>query len=346
MRDGANVVARFPFRAPKGLEAELRTRLQSLFHWTSLDVSLTRSDPITFLREAVCPGLSSVQVRTMGDLANMTAFQGRLVWLDRIRPEDWLLWSLALTDYAEACRNVDLVQRTVFVVVLCGGVVSSGALGDVALVCHDFRNYVDPLDVFVLALADVPRITSSREQQALLAHTVSHVAQWDCFLAEHLLSVPIEQALDPTIVLQQYAEERGWTKDSPLSWAAGTIDGPEDQPIVHSAWLRIIGRSRAIERRIWAAQAAVLLPLVEERRVGLIAGCRKHISVPMETRARQGLVDLELRDLVRLMRRTQAPRRLKERIGFLHQVRNKLAHMEPLTAEQALDRGLFQDASL
>ena len=346
VRDGANVIVRFPVRMPSGLETELRGRLHSLFYWTSVDASCVDRDPVSFLREEICPDVSSLRASSMAELAESSSFQGRLVWIEHIGSQNWSRWSVALMEYAEACRNVDLMCRTVFIVVLCGEAVTSESPEAVALVYQDFRDFVDPLDIFVLALWNAPRSIRSRERRSLLAHTVSQIAQWDCFLAEQLLSLPIEQALSPDDTLRHYAKIRGWSAATPRVWEVGAVDGTLEDPIVHSALLLIGGESKLVGQRIWAAQAAVLLPLVEERRVGLIPRCLRYVSGSSEVG--EGLqlkdpYDLEVGDLARYVSSTGAPRWLKDRVHSLRRVRNKLAHMEPLEPDQALDPALVPE---
>ncbi len=346
VRDGVNVVARFPGGVPGGLERDLRERLHSVFEWTSIDACRSRLAPVGFLREQVCPDVSPFEIGSVAELAVTESFQGRLLWLENIDVTTWPHWAEALRGYSDACRNVDLLSRSVFVVVLSGEAAVNELRREVALVGRDFRDDVDTSDLFAFALWKARATVVCREHRLLLAHTVAQVAQWDSSLAEELLALPLPDALNPCSLLKTYARRRGWTAETSRTWEAGTVDGPVQQPIVHSALLEVSGSSRVVQQRLWAAQAAVLLPLVEQRRVGLVERQGRYIRVPIESGGGKQIVDpldLDLGKLAWHLDRDEVPQWLRARTQRLHRVRNKLAHMEPLTPEQALHPTLLGD---
>ncbi len=151
-------------------------------------------------------------------------------------------------------------------------------------------------------------------------------------LADHL-----EQRTNAT--LARYAEERGWTAETPELWEAGTLDGPRERPVVHSALLLVQGRDRALNRRLWAGQAAVLLPLLEERRIELVDRNRHRFSrLPFETD--YGVIetpeDMELGALVLYFsRHREGGRGVLGPARRLRTFRNELAHFRPLSFAQA-----------
>ena len=346
VRDGSNVIVRFASSAPAGLERELRQRLHSLRLWTSLDASDLVDDPVRFLRERVCPDVSSLRAGTMSELADTDEFQGRLLWVEKVRRLDWACWADALAAYADACRRVEVISRTLFVVVLSGSAVAGGVPEELTLVRRDFRNVLDSLEMFMFALWQVPERVEAREHRALMAHVVAQVAGWDWLLAEQLLSVSLEETLNPEEVLRGYAERRGWTRTTARRWENGTVDGPGDQPFVHSALLCVSGEKKLVRRRVWAAQAAVVLPLVDERRVGLVHRWRRYLSLPVTTERGQlvhDALDLEIGQVARNLIAGEAPRRVRDYARWLVDVRNRLAHLEPLEPDDALNRILLSD---
>lgn len=346
IRDGSSVIARFPTSVPDGLETTLRERLHSLWDWRTLDASGSETDPVAFLREMICPGVSAIRARSMADLADAPPFQGKVVWIENIDRLQWSHWSAALLAYADAIRNVEVGSRTLFIVVLSGEAVAETCPNEVALVRRDFRDVVDVLDLFMFALWKAPHSIRNPERRALLAHTVSQVARWDCLLAEQLLTLSIEEALSPERALLQYARDCGWTASTSRCWENGTIDGPRDRPVVHSALLSVSGERRSIRHRFWTAQAAVLLPLVEERRVAIIPRCRRYLKLPMQTERGQVIsdpLDLELGQLAWYLDRSNTPPAVKRQVRWLRNARNKLAHMEPLEPVEALDAMLLSE---
>jgi len=341
IRDGYNVVVRFPCSIPTGFEQELRLRLSSdCGSWTSIDAAAATSDPVTALRERVCPDVTALRAGSMAELAHTASFQDRLLWIEGISRSQWAQWSASLAAYADACRSVELKDRTLFVAVLSGAAVAEAFPDEMALVRRDFRNVVDTLDLFMFALCRIPIAIERLEHRALMAHTVSQVARWDCQLAELLLSASLDEALKPHDALREYAHSRGWTSDTSRSWEHGTVDGPSERPIVHSALLAVSGDSRSLRQRLWAAQASVLLPLVDELRVGLIPDCRRYLALPVETERGKFVYDpfdLEIGQLSRCLDGAHAPPRMTQHVRWLRDVRNKLAHLEPLDPQDILD---------
>lgn len=329
VRDGLNVIMRFPCRVPHGLERDLRDRLKGLFDWKSVDASYGDPTPAVLLHRQVCPDVRFTGAVSVTELAKTSAFQRRVVWVEGIAPLDWTSWSAALLEYAEACRNVELLSRTLLVVSLTGDAVAAESPEEVALVRQDFCGFVDSLDLFVFALWNAPVDVRGREQRALLAHTVAEVAQWDYFLAIRLLSLPLHAALSPALTLGKYARDQGWTPETPRCWERGTVDEQEGQSIVHSAALVASGDKRQIDQRIWAAQAAVLLPLIEEQRVGLLPYCRRYLGA-MD-------IDIEIGPLTDRLERKDAPMNIRRQARRLRRARNKLAHMEPIPPSWAIE---------
>ena len=347
LRDGSNVIVKFPIDIPEGLEHELRKRLYSQFIWNHIDVSDSSLNPLAFLHQKISPDVSALKISNIAELADNTSFQGRLIWVENIDNEMWSEWSTFLRAYSDACRNVDLVNRTVFIVLLSKGAITSKITKEVALVSYDFRGVVDMLDLFVLALQEAPAGNKDREHRALLAHTVAQVAQWDTFLAGELLALPLEEALSPENILRQYALVRGWTSETPSCWENGTQDGAPEKPVVHSALLEIRGDSRIVRQRIWAAQAAVLLPLVEEQRISLISKNSRYLNLPIKTddgRQIEDPLDLDIGQLAWHLDRRDKPKVLRKKVRRLRLVRNKLAHMEPLKPNEVLSMVLFANS--
>ena len=301
----------------------------------TIDASSADSDPVDFLRRSICPAVSPLRVRNMHDLAGTGHFQGRFIWIEKIDRRHWSRWSEALMEYAEACRNVEIMSRTVFVVLLMGAVIADESPEEIALVHRDYCGIVDSHDLFVFSLWNAPSSIYYREHRALLAHTIAQVAQWDYFLADRLLSVSLEEALYPMDTLKEYASSLGWTADTPWRWELGTVDG---RNVVHSALLAISSDSRQVRQRVWSAQAGVLLPLIEERRVGLIPRCRRYLKLPVDIQGHwvSDPLDIEIGPLSWHLERTDTPLMIRKQVRQLRTARNMLAHMEPLDPAQVL----------
>ena len=279
-------------------------------------------------------------MRSVLELARDEHFQERLIWVSGLSAATWPKWSTFLRSYSDASRNhVPTERRTVFVVPLCGAGFDHVELSEVAVAHHEFRDVVHRDDLYILALQYAHDRPRRRVIRSLLAHTIANIAHWDPALAKRLLEADLQSALQPRAILRAYAQERAWSAQTPEDWEAGTVDGPRKRPIVHSALLLAQGREAELGRRLWAAQASVLMPLLEERRAELIDRHRDHFDLPFETDLDriEKPEDFELGPLVYYFHRHGPPnRKLMGEVKQLRDLRNKLAHLVPLEPREAL----------
>ena len=116
-------------------------------------------------------------------------------------------------------------------------------------------------------------------------------------IADDLLAVGFETALEPHPVLDRHARDRDWGHDTPEQWEYGTLDGPHEHSVVHSALVLAQNRNGELNRRIWAAQAAAPMPLLEEWRVEHLHVHHDEIHLPFETDHHGRIESLEKMEL-------------------------------------------------
>ena len=131
--------------------------------------------------------------------------------------------------------------------------------------------------------------------------------------------------------------ERGWSRRTPETWEAGTVDGPSARPLVHSSLLCAKGRLTELNRRLWAAQVSALLPMVGDRQADIVREFGPDFKLPLMLYKDNGqpasvssLDHIELRHVVRYREELGAPRAAVDRASPLYRLRNKLAHYELL----------------
>lgn len=338
LRGGSSVVLRFGGGLPAGLADHLEQQATWTV-WTHLGVD-AGTPPLSALRRVVAPDAPAVDFRTPQQVVLGDRFRNRVFWIDGLTPKNWPAWRRFLRDFAHATRNAEATARPpAFLLPLGGPGFEVADLTEPSISAREFRDVVDRDDLYMLVLQSRQARRRRRVIRGLLANTVAQIAQWDHVLAGILLDGGLEAALQPDATLARYAEERGWTAETPELWEAGTLDGPRQRPVVHSALLLVQGRERELNRRLWAAQAAVLLPLLEERRIELVDRNRHRLGkLPLETDF--GVIetpeDMELGALVLYFSRHREGGQAV--LGPAHRLktfRNKLAHFRPLSFSEA-----------
>lgn len=186
------------------------------------------------------------------------------------------------------------------------------------------------------------------------AESIVEVARWDLDLAEHLvvtwegepshlpsLLKDWRTLSAPAIDGSRYVGTEGLQPPGPVltSWDQRTVEGWHDHLSV--AACSLAAEPEKLSRLIWAAQARVLLPWIEERRSGLhtrvteMLGPQRLASIlcqwfdpPLKA---DGLVEIGALD--RVVRRALGSRNaeLRDASRRLREARNCLAHMRPLS---------------
>lgn len=323
---------------PSGFEAELEERCDWGDRWTVLDAT-SEADRHRVLGGSLARLTPPVPAR---HLLTRPDFGGRIVWVKGVEPSSWPAWRNLLVRYSDARRNLNNAQPpSVFVVPLCGPAFEQAKLTDVWIRYHEFRDVVHRDDLLAYALQ---RVNSPPEYRLLLASTVAHVSQWDLQLAERLIGAKPEHILDPRGVLESDAATRGWSERTQETWESGTVDGQPSRPRVHASLLHVKRKAAELNRRLWAAQVSVLLPMVGDRQAEIVQEFGPEFLLPLDLSKDNGnpapissLERVELRHVVNYRVELRAPSAAVQRARPLHKLRNELAHYKPL--DLTTDRG-------
>ena len=321
LRDGASVVVRFPRRMTVGFDDAVQERCDFL-RWTVFRPDGSGSPCERLLGRFAPKGTS------LPDLCEAPDFQGRLIWIDRLDRDTWPECKEFLTDYAQFSRNVPQLGRTRFIVCLVGAPPKKPPPRDAALDVHEWRDVVNELDLLFLAYGRLGERAVSDVMRLLLATTVARVAKWDLDVAERLLGEDDDKIIDPVRVLRSIAQEAGWTCATPADWALGTASATG---AIHAALAALDEPPRKVHRRIWSAQASVLLPIIDERRYDIVRENHGQISTHLNVDG--DLTDPFDLDIGRLKGMVQRPgfgRHISNVVRHLNNARNDLAHLRPL----------------
>ena len=332
LRNGINVVARFPDEMPSGFTNALMAKLDHVLDITRFSAG---GSPFKSLCNRYAPS-ASVHEDDLGVICEYDAFRGRLIWLDNLTAINWLEWRDFLVRYAHACRSVSTLGRTVFVAPLEGAPPGDPPSTDVSVSVHDWNNVLDEMDILIWAYDRLLRGGVPKAETVLLATTVARVAAWDFETAERLVAEEINVILAPYEMLRSVAWEKGWTTATPPEWELGTASG---SGAMHAALAALDNPPREIDRRLWSAQASVLLPRIESWRSAIVqrktAEIRRHLR--HDGLGSKNPHDLEIGELHSIVQRRGASRALRRSVYQLRTARNALAHLEPLRPRAALD---------
>ena len=332
LRNGINVVARFPDAMPSGFTDALMAKLDHVLVITRFKAG---GSPFKSLCNRYAPS-ALMHDDDLGVICEHDAFRGRLIWLDDLTSINWLEWRDFLMKYAHACRSVSMLRRTVFAAPLEGAPPGDPPNTDVSLSVHDWNNILDEMDILIWAYDRLLRGGVPKAETVLLATTVARVADWDFETAERLIDEKTNVILAPYEMLRSVAREKGWTTATPPEWELGTASG---SGAVHAALASLDNPPREIYRRLWSAQASVLLPRIESWRSVIV---RRNAPEIRRHLRRDGLssrnpYDLEIGELQSVVQRQGASRVLRRSVHQLRKARNALSHLEPLRPRVALD---------
>jgi len=340
VRDGSNVVIGTSVHAAADLPALLEARIAESHHVVVIS-NPQHMDPIDEVYEALDFTGGAVMSRSVASL--LSAFQRpEMIIVDFIDEARWGAWKEFLSDYESASRSVLAMDRTQFVVCVRGVPKSQLSQRAPALEVFAWAGHVSESDTLSYVVERL-RVQQGRVDQKtkLVARIINRLGAWDLDLVDRLIALPLDDLFDPPRALDLVAEGEARI---PLgkSWEAGGCCEVDGVHTVHALQLRASGDpGQELRMRLWAAQASELLPQLEIKRRKLAERIKGLKKVPLDARVNdevvQDVLDVEIGGLAYLTRRYGLPPDFRRLAETLRDYRNKLAHLTPLTADEALD---------
>lgn len=336
--DGQTAILRTPMLAPDGIGDELRLAM-SADGWTLYPLSGETPNPARAVLEACWIDdrlAGEVSAETLLDVDDLS---GRIFLCQPGEKASAQRWLDFLAAYALARRARPDADGPRFALSLLGELAELPAPKVVGVNVFDLGDAVGQTDLLLLAYyhAGSTRGTSIREQ--VIAQTAASIALWDINLLFRLLDESPERLFSPADVLQDYASELGWRKGDLPAWHNGSKRQMGAKEELHSAHAALNDARGVVSSRVWAGQAAVLLPAIEKRRLSIIESQRALLSreIPFKTLYEQvtDVFDLEIGPVWYLLKKWNAPSSVTGQALRMMKARNMLAHMSPLTAEDA-----------
>jgi len=348
LRAGASLLVQFPEHALDGYREATRRAMgrDGLLSLTEVEAGTDEPLPAiagAFDWEARAPWLRSPVI-----LAESKRMEGHLVWVTGVGAEQWPAWRDFIERFSHACRAFHAGDCGQICLDLPGTLQAKDPATDPVLRHLAWRDRLSRLDVMLFlgrGMVRAGRMPFERELRMALA---VEIAGFDLGLAASLVRAPLATLLAPVETLKTEAERRGWaTRRVADGWSTGRQDNWEGRPFEHPASLAVDGRVDVIHHRVWRAELGVIFPILEEKRIEMVKKLGNKLK-PMHTDF--GYVsrveDLELGSIAYQVRKFQLGRSLEEKLVHMAELRNALAHMEPVKPENLVGVGLLDRSAL
>lgn len=345
IRDGMSVAVATPLLVPTGLEDAF---VEPLAHdrWTVQRVTVdSTEDPLRCLTERLY--LEPEQwvgwnvERLFGQLS-----PGHVIVIDGVTSSNWDAWRVFLRDFEVASRQRASDERALLLVFARGVQRKRLQATGGALATCTWSGVFGELDTLIYVDQRLRRNRNAARYHKLMVRQIAALALWDLDLADYLADQPEGDIFDAESVLRAgRAALRRESEPMQANWEAGgvdTIDGVElSHPFV---LLDQADPGGELRRRLWAAQAAELLPLIEMRRRDLVQGLARHVPCPFwidgGKRQVRSLDELEIGSLAYVTQTHGIRGDLRDRAEWLARCRNTLAHLGLLDGGDALSSRL------
>lgn len=344
LRDGVSVVVAAPTLAPSGLVDAFVELLQH-DRWLVQRVTVdSQDDPLKWLTER----LYLEPERWVGwSVERMfeRLSAGQVIVVDGVTDENWDDWRTLLRDFEVASRQRASDERALLLTIVRGVPRKRLHAGGAALDMKLWTGVVGEFDT--LTYVD-QRLRDGRKPSRchkLIVRQISSLALWDLDLADFLAKQPESDMFDIQRLLQ--AARQALSLDGAsmgVGWERGGSDHFDGIEMSHPFVLLERGDpDNELGRRLWTAQAAELLPLIEVRRRDLIRRLERLVPCPFlidGKRQIRSLGELEIGSLAYVTQTHGIKGELRECAEWLANCRNTLAHLRLLTGREALDTRL------
>lgn len=334
LRQAKNVVVCLPALNPGDVLSAIGRRLEGSWRWEKY---VPDSDlyPLDQLQKRLSLDDERDEYGGGTELRDLTAHdthEGLVVAVDLDGRSNTDRWCRFIRDYSEHLRHTDDAEWPRFIFQIKGEEVRSTPDPGVHLSIRNWKNVTREIDVRHVVEREMETRGLAPLQHRLAVEMIVRLALWDMELAAKLSRLSLREISRPVSLLKEYAEDRGWTREESATWVNGIRETFLGEKQIHSALHAVRGNLSIIERRIWAAQTAVMFPFLEARLRDLLEGLD---CLPDSTTDDQnGIISKEEFELshVRseLEKDGRASPQLKAIVDKLKKVRNRIAHLEPL----------------
>lgn len=347
LRDGYNVLIPVPLHGMHGLSRALEYRL----HRDGWDCHSVRDEggaPVEQLFVAL--GLDDGgAIRRTVSLLRQSLKPGQVVLIHGVRPPTWSAWKQFLDEYELASRGVGTIERPLVVLLTEGVSLHEMPERGAALRVLECDNVIGEIDVLLFTTSILRNGVKADYKVKLIARMICRLALWDLDVARFLTERRPEELLDPKTVLNEAILELGLPDGLTRTWESGGVQRFDDVECAHPFIVVSEGDvRRELTMRLWAAQAAEVLPALELQRRSLVRRMRGLVTMPVEVNGTKydDLDDMEIGPLSHVANVCRLNNTIRLPANKLKRLRNCLAHLEVLGAADIFDEELYRYNSM
>lgn len=346
VRQGMSVVVAAPSVAPAGWEDAFVDKLRNdRWHLQRVTVEMPE-DPLRWLTEKLYLEPDQWVGWSVEKLCEHLS-SGQVVAVDGVTAETWEAWRTFLRDFEVASRQRASDERPMLLVFVRGVARKRLQLSGAALALRTWIGVFGELDTLIYVDQRIRLQRKPARHHKLLVRLISALALWDMELAGYLADQPERDLFEAEATLERGRRDLGRSNATGgQEWEQGGIDQYDGVDLLHAFVLMDRGDQEGeLRRRLWAAQAAELLPQIEMRRRALAHGLDRHIPCPFwldGKRKIQSLGELEIGSLAYATQTHGIQGELRVRAEWLASCRNTLAHLRLLSGSDALDARLYE----
>jgi hypothetical protein len=265
------------------------------------------------------------------------------VLIGALRMSDWPAWERFLLEFEIHARAWEESERPRFALEI---VMAPGervpTIETPLVTTRPWIGRVHDIDMRVHVTRALLSQDYTAAQRQMYVETVCALSLWDFDLADFLLERTPEQLSDPIHCLRDYGVREGWDDSTPADWALGTENRFEDTQTVHSSWAAQHNQLALVDRRIWEAQARVVLPMLDRNRCALVHDIYPRVKMhfPDATKP-DDLYGVDFGELAHALGKQGIRGKLLEWAHELRLYRNKIAHLQVLSFSQLFHSHLW-----
>ena len=342
LREGSNVAIAVPLQAIPELPTKLEYRLGDEGFRLTRPFAPGNGLPIDEIYSELDIHSGQPMSRTVASLLSHIGDK-RILFVDSVLVGNWTSWKQFLEEYAAASRSVSVFDRTQVLLIVRGISLANFIGRSPALEPFVWNSQISEADVLSYSLQHWRINGRPIDAHAkLIARIITRIGAWDFDLVDRLLRLDWRELFEPMNALATIANAHDIEPPVGNGWEQGGILDVDGERTRHALGVWKDGDpGQELKMRLWAAQAAELLPLLELKRRTLSERIKATRKIPATAHLNGEIVhdlyDVELGDLLHLARVFRLPNDILRTAQNLRDYRNKLAHLTPISAEDASD---------